>query len=128
MITYGLVPRLLALLMCLWRQHVALRWCLVHVPGAAEVLDRLNSPIVETAAADATLPPPDERPTPVPDERAMRREPVPLHNAIGSSHAVVIKWANVPVRDSDVRQHIMQQLDVQVTSIWTAGGATAPGG
>ena len=49
MITYGVVPRLIALMICLWRQHVALRWAL-HTPGAAEVLDRLNSPIVETAA------------------------------------------------------------------------------
>ena len=126
MITYGVVPRLLALMMCLWRQHVALRWCLVHTPGAAEVLDRLNSPIVETAAADAIAPSTDERLTSVPDERAMPRAPVPLHNTIGSSQAVVIIWANVPVRDSEVRQHIMQHLDVQVTSIWTAGGATAP--
>ena len=56
MITYGVVPRLIALMICLWRQHVALRWALVHTPGAAEVLDRLNSPIVETAAADAIPP------------------------------------------------------------------------
>ena len=44
MITYGVVPRLIALMICLWRRHVALRWALVHTPGAAEVLDRLNSP------------------------------------------------------------------------------------
>ena len=126
MITYGVVPRLLALLLCLWRQHVALRWCLVHTPGAAEVLDRLNSPIVETAAADVASPATYERLTPVPDERAMHRAPVPLYNTSDSSQAVVITWANVPVRDSDVRQHIMQHLDVQVTSIWPAGGATTP--
>ena len=47
MLTYGLVPRLLALLTCLWRQHAALRWCLVRAPGAADVLDRMNSPVVE---------------------------------------------------------------------------------
>ena len=46
MLTYGVVPRLLALMIGLWRQHVALRWCLVHMPGAAEVLDRLNSPLI----------------------------------------------------------------------------------
>ena len=126
MITYGLVPRLLVLMMCLWRQHVALRWCLVHTPGAAEVLDRLNSPIVETAAADALSPSTYERLAPVPDDGAMRRAPTPVHNTIGSSQAVVITWANVPVRDSDVRQHIMQHLGLQVTSIWTAGWATAP--
>ena len=126
MITYGVVPRLLALLLCLWRQHVALRWCLVHTPGAAEVLDRLNSPLVATAAADVASPATYERLTPVPDERAMHRAPVPLYNTSDSSQAVVITWANVPVRDSDVRQHIMQHLDVQVTSIWPAGGATTP--
>lgn len=126
MITYGVVPRLLVLTICLWRQRVALRWCLVHTPGAAEVLDRLNSPIVETAAADAMPPSTYERLTPVPDDRAMPGASVPLDNSIGSSQAVVITWANVPVRDSDVRQHILQHLDVQVTSIWTAGGATTP--
>jgi hypothetical protein len=56
----------------------------------------------------------------------MHRAPVPLYNTSDSSQAVVITWANVPVRDSDVRQHIMQHLDVQVTSIWPAGGATTP--
>ena len=125
MSTYGLVPRLLALLICLWRQRVALRWCLMHMPGAADVLDRMNSPIVETAATDA-LSSTRERPTPVPGERAMRSEPVPLPEATGSSHAVCIKWANVPVHDSDIRQHIRQQLDVQVMSIWNAGGANDP--
>ena len=56
MLTYGLLPRVLALIMCLWRQHLALRWCLVHTPGAADVLDRMNSPVVETAATDAMPP------------------------------------------------------------------------
>jgi uncharacterized protein DUF2868 len=126
MITYGVVPRLLTLLLCLWRQRVALRWCLVHTPGATEVLDRLNSPIVETAAADAMAPSPDKRLTPVPDASAMPRVPASLDNPISSSQAMVIIWANVPVRDSAVRQHIMQHLDVQVTSIWPAGGATPP--
>ena len=56
----------------------------------------------------------------------MPRTPVLLPNTIGSSQAVVITWANVPVRDSDIRQHLMQHLDVQVTSIWNAGGATTP--
>jgi hypothetical protein len=126
MITYGVVPRLLALMICLWRQHVALRWALVHTPGAAEVLDRLNSPIVETTAADAIAPSTSQRLTPVPDESAVPRAPGSLTNTIGSSQAVVITWANVPVRDSDIRQHIMQHLDVQVSSIWNAGGATTP--
>jgi hypothetical protein len=125
MSTYGLMPRLIVLLICLWRQRVALRWCLVHVPGAADVLDRMNSPIVETAATD-TPSSTWEHPTPVPDEKAMRSEPAPLHKATGSSHAVCIKWANVPVHDSDVRQHIRQQLNVQVMSIWNAGGANDP--
>ena len=124
MSTYGLVPRLLVLLICLWRQRVALCWCLMHMPGAADVLDRMNSPIVETAATDA-LSSTRERPAPVPGESAMRSEPVPLPEATGSSHAVCIKWANVPVHDSDVRQHIRQQLDVQVMSIWNAS-AVAP--
>ena len=126
MITYGVVPRLLALLLCLWRQHVALRWCLVHTPGATEVLDRLNSPIVETAAVGATAPSADERLTSGSDARAMPRVPVSLYNPSDSSQAVVIIWANVPVRDIDVRQQIMQHLDIQVTSIWPAGGATPP--
>jgi hypothetical protein len=126
MITYGVVPRLLVLMICLWQQHVALRWALVHTPGAAEVLDRLNSPMVETAAVDAISSSTSQRFTPISDDSAMPRTPVPLHNTIGLTQAVVITWANVPVRDRDVRQHIMQHLDVQVTSIWNAGGATAP--
>jgi hypothetical protein len=125
MSTYGLVPRLLALLICLWRQRVALRWCLVHVPGAADVLDRMNSPIVETAATD-TLSSTQAHSTPILDERAMRREPAPLPKATDLSHAVCIQWANVPVHDRDVRQHIGQQLAVQVMSIWHAGGANDP--
>jgi hypothetical protein len=90
------------------------------------VLDRLNSPIVETTAADAIAPSTSQRLTPVPDESAVPRAPGSLPNTIGSSQAVVITWANVPVRDSDIRQHIMQHLDVQVSSIWNAGGATTP--
>ena len=84
---------------------MALRWALLHAPGAAEVLDRLNSPIVETAAPGAIFPDTRESPTPVPDERAMCRELAPMPNVISSSHAVVIKWANVPVRDRRPAAH-----------------------
>jgi hypothetical protein len=125
MSTYGLVPRLLALLICLWRQRVALHWCLLHMPGAADVLDRMHSPIVETTATDA-LSSTREHPTPVAGEKAIRSAPVPLPEATGSAHAVCIKWADVPVQDSDVRQHLRQHLAVQVMSIWHAGGANDP--
>lgn len=51
MVTYGLAPRILTWSWCRFRRHRAARWTALHLPGVADVLDRLESSLVQTQSA-----------------------------------------------------------------------------
>lgn len=113
MVCYGLLPRLVTLAVCAWRYRLASRWCLVHTPGAADVLDRLNSAMIETESptAEATLEPQAE---------AEARVAEPDVGAV--SRVVMINWSAVPVTDEDARQLLAQTFELDVLLQFQAGG------
>ncbi|MGH8527495.1 MAG: DUF2868 domain-containing protein, partial [Gammaproteobacteria bacterium] len=50
--TYGLLPRLVTLALAWWRLRAAIDFALLHVPGAAQLLNRMNQAMVETQATE----------------------------------------------------------------------------
>ncbi len=57
MLCYGLLPRLIALLLANWGFSRALRDVLLTTPDAVALLDRMNAPLVETGASAVDLDP-----------------------------------------------------------------------
>jgi hypothetical protein len=57
MLCYGLLPRLVALWLSYWSFGRALRDVLLTTPDAVALLDRMNTPLVETGAAAVDLDP-----------------------------------------------------------------------
>jgi hypothetical protein len=115
MVVYGLLPRLLTWSFCTWRYRVASRWCLLHTPGAAEVLDRLNSTMIETRSATSEAM--GAQPTPVAAE-------VPIDQGVAAavSQAFAINWSAVPVDDERLHQLLSDGFALKVLHLLHAGG------
>ncbi len=118
MVGYGLLPRLVSLAFCIWRYRLASHWCLVHTPGAADVLDRLNNVLIETESLAEDVVP----------EAQNKAEAEPLgapHDAAlpTIARAVVVNWSAVPVTEEDVRQLLYQALALDIRQQFHAGGA-----
>ncbi len=88
MVLYGVLPRAVSLAVALVRLRRAIEWTVAHTPGAAAVLDRLNSEYVETRAEEAGGES-DEAETPT---------AAPSPAAPGGARFVV-NWAGVPLPD-----------------------------
>lgn len=115
MVCYGLLPRILTWLFCAWRLRHASRWCLLHIPGAADVLDRLNSAMIETQAitAETTAPPqPIAEATTALAEREVETV----------SRALLINWSAVPIDDAQTCELLSRQLSLAVQPALHAGG------
>jgi hypothetical protein len=115
MVCYGLLPRILTWLFCAWRLRHASRWCLLHTPGAADVLDRLNSVMIETQATTA--------------ETAAARQPIaeattaPVEREVETvSQALLINWSAVPIDDAQACELLSRQLSLAVQPPLHAGG------
>lgn len=115
MVCYGLLPRILTWLLCAWRLRRASRWCLLHTPGAADVLDRLNSVMVETQAPTAEA---AAAPQPTADVATALAE----RGAEAVSRALLINWSAVPVDDAKASQLLSRQLALDVQLPVHAGG------
>lgn len=116
MVCYGLLPRVLTWVFCAWRYQRASRWCLLHTPGALEVLDRLNSEMIETRS-------PATEAISTQQTAAYVVEPPLLESVVETvSQAVVINWSAVPVGDARVCQLLSQQFALDVQQVFQAGG------
>lgn len=115
MVCYGMLPRILTWLFCTWRLRHASRWCLLHTPGAADVLDRLNRVMIETQATTA--------------EAAVALQPGNNATAVFTeregevvSQALLINWSAVPIDDIQASQLLSGQLALAVQPPLHAGG------
>ena len=111
MVAYGLLPRLVTLAVATARLRAAVRKTLLHLPGAPDLLDRLNGQLVETAAGEPASP---SAPTPA-------APPLDLATANwpASPGMHVINWARVEVPNTALGQW----FPVPVRSAHEAGGA-----
>jgi hypothetical protein len=115
MVCYGMLPRILTLLFCAWRYQIASRWCLLHTPGAAEILDRLNSVMIETRS-------PTTEAIAVQPTTISTEAPIEEHVVEAVSRAIAINWSAVPVNDARVCQLLSRQLAIEARQPLHAGG------
>ncbi len=116
-VCYGLLPRLLTLLVSWQRFHAHLRRALPRLPGAPELLARMNSPLVSTAA-------PQPESTALPDSGG---DAYTLELASGAmTRCAVIAWSgSVPDPESIARR--LPDLGIEPAGWRQAGGALSTG-
>jgi hypothetical protein len=108
-VCYGLLPRLLLLVLAWWRLHAATGALLLEDPRVTALLDRMDTPIVETAATEP--------------EHAALRHPVGTHRAhnpaIGTAAAII--WGASLAPDA-AREYAHTQLGLTLATTLEAGG------
>lgn len=112
MTCYGLLPRLAATLIAGWRLRVAMGSAFTHMPGAAQVLDRMNSEFIETVAT------PGESDTATREATTARRSTI----AITHDNAWIISWAGLPLSPEAISSHLRETFQIVVQQWFEAGG------
>ncbi len=117
LLTYGLLPRLVTLALARWRLRAATNFALLHVPGAVQLLNRMNQALVETRATE-------------PEVKA-RQAHVPRHR-IGPQGLVggpgyVVNWAGLAMQKEVVQDLLWQQFAVEMKALLNAGGSASLG-
>lgn len=109
---YGLLPRLATLLVSWQRFHRHLGHALVRLPGAPELLARMNTPLVSTAA-----------PQPEPAPAAEVDFIPPREHATGAkTRCTLVSWAG-SVAEADDLDHRLSALGIDAVERLHAGGA-----
>lgn len=115
LICYGLLPRLLTLCFSWYRLQVQLRKALCNLPGAPELLARMNSPLVSTSAAQP--------------EQALEVPAADVQQKAAETHEVVagpvIDWSGA-CNDQQAVETALVGLGVQVQAFLRAGGKQSP--
>lgn len=112
-VCYGLVPRMLTLLLSWQRLRHHLGRALPRLPGAPELLARMNSPLVTTAASQpehALAPPP-----------AVDYDPW-LASANSSAPCAIVGWSDT-LAHREAFAPRLQALGIEARSWHSAGGA-----
>ena len=117
MAVYGLLPRVLTWFVARQRLAAALRRSFVNLPGTADVLARLNSELVETAAEGR------ETAASEPEGSAGDAELAADHT--GES-VVVIDWSGAMHDEQQGRNWLSNEAGLRAGSWCAAGGALAP--
>jgi hypothetical protein len=107
-VTYGLVPRLVLLVLAANRLHGAVKALLLDNPAVTALLDRMASPRIETAGAEHDPVPADDNGTPPAETRPIT----------GNARALI--WENSVPPDA-ARAYARRQLGLDVTTVIAAG-------
>lgn len=111
--TYGLLPRVVLLIVAGLRFRRALRQAFLDTPGASVLLDRLTSARVTTQSAEAELEP----------EAAVVPASGPAPAAsLASGPLVVVNWGGLEVPDAPLRERVSQAWRREVLRLVHAGG------
>jgi len=105
---YGLVPRFALLALASWRLRAATRALLVDDPRVTALLDRMEAPAIETAAAEAGADAPETGP-------AAPRTPPPLG---GQARGVI--WSRGITEDA-ARRCARERLGLELAQVVAAG-------
>ncbi|HHH43502.1 MAG TPA: DUF2868 domain-containing protein [Gammaproteobacteria bacterium] len=109
--TYGLLPRLLTLAVSWYRLRFHLRKALCNLPGAPELLARMNSPLITTLAAE-----PEQVPEPATDDAV--RKPGRTHYAL---RCPVIHWSGVCSNPDEISRQL-EAMGIEALDFLRAGG------
>jgi hypothetical protein len=116
MLVYGLLPRLVTLLLARQRLRAALRQTFQHFPGASDLRARLNAELVETRSDEPML----DRV----DGQAAAGEAAAVPEVAGLP-AVVVSWA-AAADEGAARPWVAGMSTMDVTAWLEAGGARTP--
>jgi len=114
LVCYGLAPRGAVLGLAVWRQQTALRRAFRHLPGAADLRDRLESRQVETAAPEAEVAAPQPA-------RAARDRDAPL---APPARVQVVCWSGVPVDAERAAALVGEILGAEATRVLDGGAGS----
>lgn len=113
--TYGLLPRLVTLALAWWRLRAAIDFALLHVPGAVQLLNRMNQAMVETQATE-------------PEVRARQvhvpRPRVSPQGLVGGP-GYVVNWAGLAMEQDVIQDLLWQQFAVETKALLNAGGSAS---
>ena len=113
MTVYGLLPRIATLALARWRLQRALARALADTPDLRDLLARMRTPVVATAAEDETPhfdPPAPAAPEPPAPAGALPRP------------AAVLNWSNVPLADDRLAAAVAKQVGAVPSASLAAGG------
>lgn len=114
MLVYGVLPRLLTLLLARWRLRAALRRTFLHLPGLDDVRMRLNHALVETQSDEAEVGALDATATTTSGGQAS------LHGR----EAAVVVWAGAADPAEATAGWLGARLGLRVASWHEAGGSS----
>ena len=116
MVSYGLFPRMMTLLIANWRFRAATQSAVLHYPGTQELLDCLNTQLVETSAE-----------CPETEANGIRSVGTSKHSGTMNwppeSGIHVVNWARLDLDDSGAQAWCQRQWGGRMISIRHAGGA-----
>ena len=115
LLVYGLAPRVILALFARWRFGRAVRWTLLHLPGANELVYRLNKELVTTHASAAVT---DDAP-PTDTVRQVTVAP-----ASGSCSLVV--WGDFDCASEDLVNEVRAASTLDAVEVHAAGGRQPP--
>lgn len=120
MVVWGLVPRVLMLLLARRGRHRAIADTFLHMPGVTQLEDRLNAALVETRAVE-----PQAR-TAQPDAAIRSASAADSDDNAMTGGCVVINWSSVPIEDAHVPAVVARCLGARTAAIHPAGGGREP--
>jgi hypothetical protein len=113
MVTYGLIPRLVLLLVSTWRFRRVMLRAFVEAPGAALVWDRLTSQLVTTQASQ------EEQDATTESGLGRGEDRISLPSA---REFLLVNWGGVSLEDTELKAHVTQVWHAQVAMVMHAGG------
>ncbi|MGH8658199.1 MAG: DUF2868 domain-containing protein, partial [Gammaproteobacteria bacterium] len=113
--TYGLLPRLVTLALAWWRLRAAIGFALLHLPGALQLLNRMNQAMVETQATEPEV---QAQQVHVPRPRL---SPQGLVGGPG----YVVNWAGLAMHQDVIQDLLWQQFAVETKALLNAGGSAS---
>jgi hypothetical protein len=115
LITYGLLPRCLLLVLANWRLRGAVSRAFLALPGVTAIQDRLASEWVTTQATGGPEADPTTAPAAAPDPPASVHSPP-------ARELLVVDWGGVDVQEAEVQHRVRTGWGHTVVGVRQAGG------
>ncbi len=112
MATYGLLPRISMWILARYRFGSAVGIAFDRLPGVAELVDRLESPLVETNSPDV------ER-----TGRAVGPSRFKTEREVTTRRCAIVNWADLDIADGPLSSAIERDLGLSPVCVQAAGGS-----
>ncbi len=115
MLCYGLLPRILFWGFSGWRLRRSVHQTILHLPGIADLLDRMNRELVETRSGEAESP--VESPRAGPGDRSIAD--------LGGKSCALINWEEIPIPEEELSRIAGHTCGCAPAEVSAAGGASS---